>query len=108
VTSIALGLSCLACLLLSLSLRRHYRQAFPDESRYEARKGWLRWSGYAVLGLALWPALLAAGAAIGIVLWLSMLALAAVAQVLLLTYRPRAVPLMGALGAVLVALGWLP
>lgn len=106
-TSIAFGLACVSCLLLSLSLRRHYRQVFPDESRYGARKLWLRWSGHALLALALWPAILAAGPWIGIVLWTSVLALAAVAQVLLLAWRPRSTAAMGALGVVLVVAGLL-
>jgi hypothetical protein len=107
VTSVALGLLCLACVLLSLSLGRHYRGVLPDESRYAHLKWLLRWAGYAALAMALWPAMLAAGAWIGMVLWLSLLALAAVAQVLLLAYRPRAVPVMGVLGIALVAAGLL-
>jgi hypothetical protein len=107
VTSIALGLLCLGCVLLSLSLRRHYREVLPDESRYADRKWPLRWAGYAALALALWPAMLAAGAWVGMVLWLSMLALAAMAQLLLLTYRPHAMPMMVALGIGFVAAGLL-
>lgn len=106
-TSIALGLLCIACALLSLSLRRHYREVVIGEGRYQQRKWLLRWTGYAALALALWPSMLSAGAWIGIVLWLSMLALAAMAQLLLLAYRPRAVPMMGALGVVFVLAGLL-
>jgi hypothetical protein len=54
-TSIALGLTCLGCLLLSLSLRRHYRVVFADESGYARRLWPLRLSGYALVVLALWP-----------------------------------------------------
>jgi hypothetical protein len=106
-TSIAMGLMCLGCLLLSLSLRRHYRQVFTDESRFESRLWPMRLAGYAFVGLALWPCVREFGAPIGICLWLSVLALAAFVQIMLLTYRPRAVAVFGASGVALVALGVL-
>jgi hypothetical protein len=87
-TLIALGLTLLGCLLLSLSLRRHYRQAFADESAYEQRLWPLRIAGYALLFLALWPCIRMFGAPIGICLWLSIVALAAFLVIMLLTYRP--------------------
>jgi hypothetical protein len=105
--SIALGLTCLGCLLLSVSLRRHFRQVFTDESTYERRMWPLRWSGYALASLALWPCILATGLSAGIILWLSMVALAAFVQIMLLTYRPRANAAFGALGVVLIAVGLL-
>lgn len=86
--SIAFGLTCLGCLLLSLSLRRHYRQVFADESRYGQRLWPLRIAGYALVALALWPCIQLLGAPIGICLWLSILALAAFLVIMLLTYRP--------------------
>jgi hypothetical protein len=103
--TIAFGLTCLACLLLSLSLRRHYRQVFADESAYAPRKWPLRWSGYAILALALWPSALAAGLWIGVILWLSLVALAAFLQIMLLTYRPHGTVALGGLGVVLIAVG---
>ena len=105
--SIAFGLICLACLLLSLSLRRHYRQAFAGESAYEKRKWPLRVSGYGCTLLALWPCVREFGWAIGPCLWLSVLALAAFLQIMLLTYRPRATAVFGCLGVALIALGLL-
>jgi hypothetical protein len=104
--TIAFGLTCLGCLLLSLSLRRHYRQVFADESVFERRMWPLRWSGYAVLALALWPCIRDIGLWIGIILWLSMIARAAFAQIMLLTYKPRADAVFGAFGVVLVAVGY--
>jgi hypothetical protein len=86
--SIAFGLLFTGCLLLSVSLRRHYRQVFADESAYERRKWPLRIAGYMGTFLALWPCVLEFGAAIGICLWLSVLALAAFLQIMLLTYSP--------------------
>ncbi len=106
-TSIAFGLTCLGCLLLSLSLRRHYRQVFGDESAFERRMWPLRWSGYAILALALWPSIRAAGLWIGIILWLSIIALAAFLQIMLLTYRPRANAVFGLFGVAMIAVGWL-
>lgn len=87
-TILALGLAFIGCLLLSLSLRRHYRQAFADESRYEKRRWPMRMAGYALTALALWPCIHLFGAPIGICLWLSIVALAAFLVIMLLTYRP--------------------
>ena len=94
--------------MLSLSLRRHYRQVFTDDSSYERRLWPLRVTGYACVLLALWPCARAFGLPIGLCLWLSMLALAAFTQIMLLTYRPRATPAFGAFGAALILLGVLP
>jgi len=104
-TSIALGLMCVGCLLLSLSLRRHYRQVFADDSAYARRLWPMRLAGYACVLLALWPCIQLFGAPIGICLWLSVLALAAFVQIMLLTYRPRAIRVFGAFGVVLIAVG---
>ncbi len=106
--TIGLGLMCLGCVLLSLSLRRHYRQVFSDASAFERRLWPLRLSGYGCVLLALWPCIAAAaGLWVGVILWISMLTLGAFVQIMLLTYRPRHTATFGALGAVLVALGAL-
>ena len=105
--NIAFGLTCLACLLLSLSLRRHYVQVLADTSAYDRRRWMLRLAGYACLLLALWPCVRVSGLWVGLVLWISMLALGAFIQALLLTYLPRGSPLFGGLGVVLVVLGLL-
>lgn len=89
-TSIAFGLACVGCLLLSLSLRRHYRRVFAEESRFRQRLWPMRIAGYVLVLLALWPCILLFGAPIGICLWLSILALAAFLVIMLLTYRPGA------------------
>lgn len=86
---IALGLTSLGCLLLSLSLRRHYRQVFSDDSAYEARRWPLRIAGYVCVLLAIWPCVVTSGVWIGLILWISVLALATFLQIMLLTYRPR-------------------
>lgn len=106
--SIATGLTVLGCILLSLSLRRHYRQVFADESAYARRLWFLRLGGYLLVALALWPCVAAFGAPIGLCLWLSIVALAAFAQIMLLTYRPRGVAVLGVAGALLVFAGLLP
>jgi len=107
VACIGLGLACLGCLLLSLSLRRHYRQAFPDSPAYERRRWPLRIAGYACLGLSLWPCIRDAGLWVGIILWASIAALSAVLLILLLTYRPRGTAAFGCAAAGLVAAGLL-
>jgi hypothetical protein len=106
-TSIAIGLTCLGCLLLSLSLRRHYRQVFRDESTYERRLWPMRLTGYGCVLLALWPCAREFGIPIGLCLWLSIVALAAFVQIMLLTYRPRGIRVFGAFGAALIVLGVL-
>lgn len=106
--SIATGLTVLGCILLSLSLRRHYRQVFADESAYTRRLWTLRLGGYLLVALALWPCVVAFGAPIGLCLWLSIVALAAFAQIMLLTYQPRGVATFGVVGAALVVAGLLP
>jgi hypothetical protein len=105
--SIAFGLTCLGCLLLSLSLRRHYRQVFADESAYEQRRWTMRLAGYAFLMLALWPCIRLSGLWIGLILWLSIVALAAFLLIMVLTYRPRVSPAFGGCGMALIALGLL-
>jgi hypothetical protein len=106
-TSVAFGLTCLGCLLLSLSLRRHYRQVFVDASAYERRRWPLRLSGYACVLLALWPCIRESGPPIGVALWISMVALAAFLQIMLLTYRPQGSAGFGCFGMALIALGFL-
>jgi hypothetical protein len=85
-TGIALCLVFLGCFLLSLSLRRHYRQVFADESAYERRLWPMRIAGYGLTLLGLWPCIAQFGAPIGICLWISIFALAAFLQIMLLTY----------------------
>ena len=105
--SISFGLTCLGCLLLSLSLRRHYRQVFTDESAFARRLWPMRLAGYGCVLLALCPCVRDFGVPIGLCLWLSIVALAAFVQIMLLTYRPRVTRLFGAFGVALVALGLL-
>jgi Protein of unknown function (DUF3325) len=107
VASIGLGLACLGCLLLSLSLRRHYRQVFTGLDAYPRRLWPLRIAGYACALLALWPCVRLSGPWVGLVLWTSMVALAAFLQIMLLTYRPRVYAVFGGLSVALVALGLL-
>lgn len=98
---------CLGCVLLSLSLRRHYQQVFADVSAYERRLWPLRLAGYGCLLLALWPCVRLSGPWIGLLLWIVMPALAAFLQAMLLTYRPRGSALLGGLGLVLIAMGFV-
>ena len=105
--SIAFGLACLGCLLLSLSLRRHYKRVFADFAAYPRRLWPLRAAGYCCVLLALWPCVRLSGVWIGLVLWVSMLALGAFLQIMLLTYRPRGTAAFGGFGVALIAVGLL-
>ena len=105
--SIGFGLACLGCLLLSLSLRRHYRQVFPDVSSFERRLWPLRISGYGCALVALWPCIRVSGLWVGLILWLSMMALGAFLQIMLLTYRPQRSALFGGFGVAMILLGVL-
>lgn len=102
---IALGLALLGCVLLSLSMRRHYRQVFPDDSLFQQRFLAMRVVGYACAALALWPCVRTAGWPIGTCLWLATLALAAFGQIMVLTYRPRRVYAVGSAGLLLILAG---
>ena len=105
--SIAFGLVCISCLLLGLSLRRHYRQVFVDSVSYERYRWPLRAAGYGCGALALWPCIRVSGLWIGLILWLSLVALAAFLQIMLLTYRPAGSAAFAALAAILIAAGLL-
>jgi hypothetical protein len=84
----AFGLILLGCMLLSLSLRRHYRQMLGDDCAYERRLWSLRIGGYGCVALALWPCVAQLGLWFGLIVWISIFALAAFLQIMLLTYRP--------------------
>ena len=105
--SIAFGLACLGCLLLSLSLRRHYLRVFADPAAYSRHRWPLRAAGYGCVLLALWPCIRLSGLWIGITLWISILALGAFLQIMLLTYRPRSSAVFGGFGVALIAVGFL-
>ncbi|OZI32221.1 hypothetical protein CAL29_30870 [Bordetella genomosp. 10] len=83
------------CLLLAFagfgaiaaSMDRHYEDLLGHEPAARTRRI-LRGVGYAVLALALWPAIAGWGPSVGPVLWFGALTLAALPLGLLLTYRP--------------------
>jgi hypothetical protein len=106
-TSTGFGLACLGFILLSLSLRRHYRQVWPDSAMFERWTLRNRVAGYALVGVALIPCVMQEGPWIGLVLWVSMLALAAFLQALLLTWWPARSVLFGGASIALVFLGLL-
>lgn len=106
-TNIAFGLACIGMVLLSLSLKRHYCQVWPDSPNFATWQLRNRGAGYGCIGLSLLPCVLLKGLWIGLVLWISMLALAAFLQTLLLTYWPARSLLFGAAGMALVFVGLL-
>ena len=58
---------------LCLAMNRHHQQVWARKAA--ARQHGLRIAGWLLLALALWPCVLAWGAAVGMVLWLGWLAL---------------------------------
>jgi hypothetical protein len=103
--SIGFGLACLGIVLLSLSMKRHYRQAWPDSGNFARWARVNRVTGYGAVALALVPCVVDSGPWIGLVLWISMLAGAAFLQTMLLTWWPRRSLLVGGASVALVVLG---
>lgn len=101
----ALGLACLGCVLLSVSLRRHYKQVFADVSKFERRYLPLRAAGYVCVLSSVFPCVAAAGLEVGLVLWVATIALAAMLQAQLLAWRPKDASRFGGLSLILVLLG---
>ncbi len=106
-SSIAFGIACIGFILLSLSMKRHYRQVWPDSAAFDSWYLRNRMAGYACVAVSLVPCLMQYGLWIGLVLWISTLALAAFLQSLLLTYWPERSPLFGGAGLALVVAGLL-
>jgi hypothetical protein len=89
--------------LLSASMERHARQVFGTSP---TRRSQLvrTLCGWAVLALALIPALDAYGISIGISVWVGFLAVAATLVALLLTYRPWMLrPLVSSIPVLVIA-----
>jgi hypothetical protein len=103
-SSLGFGLACLGFLLLSFSLRKHYRLVWPESTDFSQWVWCNRLLGYALVFLALVPCIVAYDVWIGLVLWLSLLALAAILATLFLTYWPsRSLLFAGASIALVVA-----
>jgi hypothetical protein len=107
-SSVGFGLACLGFIALSLSMKRHYRQVWPDSTRFATWCPRNRVAGYLLVALALLPCVAQQGLWIGLVLWLSMLAGAAFLQTFLLTYWPARSWLFGGASVALVCIGLLP
>ena len=103
--STALGLACLGCVLLSVSLKRHYKQVFADPSDFERRRLPLRIAGYICALSSSFPCVAVAGLGVGLVLWISIIALAAMLQAQLLAWRPKEAPRFAGLSLMLIVLG---
>ena len=72
--------------LLALSMLKHYREFFRGAPARSASLS-MRVAGWAMLALALVPAIAGSGSSIGIVVWLGLATLAASIVALMLTYR---------------------
>ena len=106
--AISFGLSCIGFFLLSLSMKRHFRQVSAHAENFERWKVFNRSSGYICIGLAAWPCVELRGWWIGMVLWISILAAAAFLQALFLTCWPRQNFIFAGLALLLVLVGALP
>ncbi len=89
--ALSLALACAALALLSLAMNRHHEQAFSRRPQLLRVRGF-RSAGVLSLVTSLVAAIAAQGWGTGPVLWLGLLSVAALLVVLLLPYRPRAVP----------------
>jgi hypothetical protein len=86
---ISVGLAFVGCILLSVSLKRHYRQVWPQSQSFERWRLPNRVIGFGAVFLSLAPCVFFRGLWIGLVLWLSVLALVAFMQAMLLAWRPQ-------------------
>jgi hypothetical protein len=100
---IVLALSYAAMAAVSLSMARHQEQAAGKA--FGARS--LRLGGWALLAVALVPALAAWGTSVGILAWLGMLTFAALGVGLQMTYSPRPVRWTAPAVALLGAVAWV-
>ncbi|GGY44358.1 DUF3325 domain-containing protein [Pseudoduganella albidiflava] len=100
---VVLALSYAAMAAVSLSMERHqeqvYGKAFPAMP--------LRLGGWALLAVALVPAVAAWGTSVGILAWLGFLTFGALGIGLQMTYAPRPVRWTAPAGALLGAVAWL-
>ncbi|MES2604471.1 MAG: DUF3325 domain-containing protein [Pseudomonadota bacterium] len=101
--STGFGLACLGIVLLSLSLKRHYLQVWPQNENFRRWRLAYRIVGYLCVGLALMPCVLADDLWIGLVMWSSMLAAAAFLQTIFLTYWPRHSPWFAVVAVALIS-----
>lgn len=105
--AISFGLCCIGFILLSLSMKRHYLQAWPHSNSFATWSLRNRVAGYAFIAVSGYFCFQLLGLWIGLVLWISEWALAAFLQGMLLTYSPQRSLLFGGASIVLIALGFL-
>jgi hypothetical protein len=85
---LCLALSFWGFAAISAGMERHSRDIFAVAASPRVR-GLRLLAGYALLALALFPAIAAHGLSIGIAVWFGFLALASTALALVLSRRPR-------------------
>jgi hypothetical protein len=75
---------------LSLAMRRHFHQVFPERRALSKRHVFiLRLSACLILALSLTFCIAAHGNSVGIVYWFGLMTLAVLTQSLVLSYTPR-------------------
>lgn len=100
---IVLALSYAAMAAVSLSMGRHQQQVLGKPVAGLA----LRLGGWALLAVALVPAIAAWGVSVGLLAWLGLLTFAALGIGLQMSYAPRPVRWTGPAVALLGAVAWL-
>lgn len=100
---IVLALCYAAMAAVSLSMERHREQVHGKA----AAAMHLRLGGWALLAVALVPAIVAWGTSVGILAWLGMLTFAALGTGLQMTYAPRPVRWTAPAAALLGAVAWM-
>jgi hypothetical protein len=103
--AISFGLCCAGFILLSLSMKRHFMQAWPRSNNFSQWSLRNRSAGYLCIAASGLVCIQVLGLWIGLVLWISEWALAAFLQALLLTYSPQRSLMFGGASVALILLG---
>lgn len=87
----SLSLAFLGFVALALAMARHHEQMLGGRPDLRFRSG-MRLGGALLLAVSAVPCVVAYGWSVGLTWWLGVLTAAAMPLVLLLTYRPKAIP----------------
>ncbi|MBL4765949.1 MAG: DUF3325 domain-containing protein [Colwellia sp.] len=91
----------IGCVALSLSMKRHFKQCYPQRRMPSLKKLFIfRIIGFTCLLLSTSIFIVEQGWGIGLVLWFGLLTLVAFLQSLLLTYKPQWIMSIGFIGLV--------
>ena len=103
---ISLGGALIAFMLLSLSLRRHYLQVWPEGICTSLQLKACRFTGFGLLFLSLLPLMWTLPTSLALVSWFAILALAAFSLALVLSYIPERLPYIPVIAIALMLIGF--